>query len=64
MRCYQHVAPAEGSLPDMLARARNQDTGQVFEPYQLAAQSNTMLLAGYETTSRWAGARRRVLLPC
>jgi cytochrome P450 len=43
--------PHEGSLVDLLVRAKNKETGQPLLPHQIVAQSNSVLVAGHDTTS-------------
>lgn len=45
------MTPAPNSVLDMLLRATNKDTGQGLTDVQVAAQSNTLIAAGYETTA-------------
>jgi cytochrome P450 len=45
------TAPAENSVIGMLMKARNKQTDMNFSDMQVAAQSNTFILAGYETTA-------------
>mgnify|MGYP001806807640 CR=1 FL=1 len=38
---YASVVPAEGSVVDMLIRARDKQTGQLLKPHQIVAQVST-----------------------
>lgn len=48
---YKDSVPAENSVISMLMKANNKATGTPFNHMQIAAQTNTMILAGYETTA-------------
>ncbi|KAL4451808.1 hypothetical protein ABPG75_007470 [Micractinium tetrahymenae] len=48
---YKGVTPAPNSVIDMLLRATNKETGQGLTDVQIAAQANTLIAAGYETSS-------------
>lgn len=48
---YKDTVPAENSVISMLMKANNKATGTSFNHMQIAAQTNTMILAGYETTA-------------
>ncbi|KAL3139153.1 hypothetical protein ABBQ32_005937 [Trebouxia sp. C0010 RCD-2024] len=48
---YKDTVPAENSVISMLMKANNKATGTPFTQLQIAAQTNTMMLAGYETTA-------------
>ncbi|KAI7837525.1 hypothetical protein COHA_008661 [Chlorella ohadii] len=48
---YKGVTPAPNSVLDMLMRATNKETGRGLTDVQIAAQSNTLIAAGYETTA-------------
>jgi cytochrome P450 len=48
---YKGVTPAPNSVLDMLMRATNKETGRGLLDVQIAAQSNTLIAAGYETTA-------------
>lgn len=48
---FKDVTPAPDSLINMLSSAVNYSTGSGLTDRQIAAQSNTMIAAGYETTA-------------
>ncbi|KAL3139154.1 hypothetical protein ABBQ32_005938 [Trebouxia sp. C0010 RCD-2024] len=48
---YKDTVPAENSVISMLMKANNKATGTPLTQLQIAAQTNTMMLAGYETTA-------------
>ncbi|KAL4419504.1 hypothetical protein ABPG77_002290 [Micractinium sp. CCAP 211/92] len=45
------VTPAPNSVIDLLMRATNKETGQGLTDVQIAAQANTLIAAGYETSA-------------
>ncbi|KAF8072353.1 D-xylose-proton symporter [Scenedesmus sp. PABB004] len=48
---YRDVVPAEGSVVDLLVRAKNKETGQPLQMHHIVAQANSILVAGHDTTS-------------
>ncbi len=50
-RTAAHGADGQGDLLDLLAAARNPETGAAFTPSELRDQVATMILAGHETTA-------------
>eukprot|EP00887_Chlorella_sp_A99_P007381 scaffold2.g7381.t1 len=49
--CYRGAVPSEASAIDMLLRATNRETGAGLADYQIVAQCNTLIAAGFETTA-------------
>lgn len=48
---YKGSTPAPNSVLDMLMRATNKETGRGLTDVQIAAQCNTLIAAGYETSA-------------
>lgn len=48
---YKGVTPAPNSAIDRLLRATNKETGRGLTDVQIAAQANTLIAAGYETSA-------------
>eukprot|EP00882_Tetradesmus_deserticola_P021759 GHRQ01023556.1.p1 GENE.GHRQ01023556.1~~GHRQ01023556.1.p1 ORF type:complete len:316 (+),score=147.96 GHRQ01023556.1:1689-2636(+) len=48
---YGVMVPAQGSVVDLLVRAKDKQTGQPLKAHQVVAQVNSILVAGHDTTS-------------